>query len=666
MLQEVDINKIIRSVTLATLPEWKRKYYEQLCTNLQVHTKGLLFAKVDTLFPNEHPDSKAHCVNTYEPITKGSVWKAINDISRIFSNSSFSVSSSDVTAKAIEANSFESNNLFNWFLTKWIENAVASDANGWCAVYPAEYVKLYGGDQVRFIKSEHLRLASKDMVAFVSEGESKTEQTTEEAVVSREIFHDPNIGMANAKTTVVKTYNKKVKTKILSPVYHVFTPAYLLRFWKEDEAKEVYSYKLFPFKNKDKAIPCFEAGGVEVEEGINESFVAPFIPFGNLALLQHRNHRAVDLMFSYPRMSEVEVPCVAGCIENKANGTYLIGDQACKTCKGSGFISVQSPYKVYRKRIESGLMTDEQTKAVLNTDPVSFHTPEVGILTYSKDSWKEYLRMAEEAVFVYQKKVGADAESFESKMVDMEGKFAWLLVLSKAYFRVLRQVVQSMENYLSASPVEVSIEEPTSFAILTESEAFAFLNIIVSSDAPIYIKHQHIENFVHKFISKSSPIVKALRILKKVDPLLFYSDKSVQTFKSNSAIRPETWTTHIYAYPVLMQLYEDDKKLFEKNDKAIIDLLKKTIVQFSPMGEEGDLKTQLMAEMGGTNALKDSVGGLTGMIEIAKAVASGLYDLDAAIALVSDRFGISEQDARRQLGTPTISESQVDKVVELT
>lgn len=54
------------------------------------------------------------------------------------------------------------------------------------------------------------------------------------------------------------------------------------------------------------------------------------------------------------------------------------------------------------------------------------------------------------------------------------------------------------------------------------------------------------------------------------------------------------------------------------------------------------------------------------MIEIAKAVASGLYDLDAAVALVSDRFGISEEDARKQLGTPSINgEQAINKVATL-
>jgi hypothetical protein len=72
--------------------------------------------------------------------------------------------------------------------------------------------------------------------------------------------------------------------------------------------------------------------------------------------------------------------------------------------------------------------------------------------------------------------------------------------------------------------------------------------------------------------------------------------------------------------------------------------------------------------MGGGNDLKQSVGGLTGMIEIAKAVASRLYDLDAAVTLASDRFGISEEQARRQLGTPTITntDSSIEKVAKLT
>jgi len=61
--------------------------------------------------------------------------------------------------------------------------------------------------------------------------------------------------------------------------------------------------------------------------------------------------------------------------------------------------------------------------------------------------------------------------------------------------------------------------------------------------------------------------------------------------------------------------------------------------------------------------LANSVGGLTGMIEIVKAVASGVYDLDAAASLVAQRFQISEEEARKQLGTPQVIEGQQDATI---
>src|SRR5438128_2013345 len=116
MLSQEEINAVIKKAYEAKLPDWKKTYYERIANNLQVHTKGLLFSKVDTLFPHEHPDSKLHCINTYEPITKGSVWKGINNIIRIFSNSSFTVSASDETLEYCNKPQFEGANLFNWFL----------------------------------------------------------------------------------------------------------------------------------------------------------------------------------------------------------------------------------------------------------------------------------------------------------------------------------------------------------------------------------------------------------------------------------------------------------------------------------------------------------------------------------------------------------------------
>jgi hypothetical protein len=45
-----------------------------------------------------------------------------------------------------------------------------------------------------------------------------------------------------------------------------------------------------------------------------------------------------------------------------------------------------------------------------------------------------------------------------------------------------------------------------------------------------------------------------------------------------------------------------------------------------------------------------------------------VYDLDAAIEMVMDRFGLTYEQAKAQLGTPQIvtTEAQLDKITQLT
>lgn len=608
MLDETRIVQLLKQAYESKLPAWKSDYTARICKNLQVHTKGLLFSKVDTLFPHEHPDSKAHCINTYEPITKGSIWKAINNIIRIFSSSSFTVTASDNALEFVNESNFDGKNLFSFFLDKWTQNAIAEDPNSLIAVYPQEYLNDYPGDMVRFIKNQYngsvgtsgatgstglIKHVSKDMVVFISEAESEKEYIVNNTIVKRELFFDPKINNINGCSIVEQTYNQQVQVKILKAVYHIFTPEYFIRFMAVSDKE--FDYDIYYYKSPIQ-ICAFPVTGVNQVNDINVSFVDFFIPFGNLALLQHRNHRAVDLMFSYPRMSEIQTPCDnSSCNDGFVKGIdpntgLIIGDVACSRCRGSGFITIQSPYKVYQKRIDTGLNDPEAIKQLLATAPVDFHTPDVGILDYSKNSWKEYLSMAEEAVFIQQKQMTGNIESALAKQIDKEGEYSWIQNISKALNADLAKVIQCIENHISAIPVQVSLEQPISFAVVTESEAFDALNIILSSPASIIIKTNQVENFINKFVSKSSPIVKAIKVLKFVDPLLFYSTIDIQIFKSNNVVTTEAWTTHVYAYSILMQMYEADKTLFDKEEQAIADM----VIAKIPKPQTADLKTNIM------------------------------------------------------------------------
>lgn len=579
-MDQETLAQLVKLIEENKMPQWWLDYAEQLSYNLQVHTKGLMFDKVTGLYPNEHPESQKHCVSSYESITKGSIWKAINNIIRVFNNSSFETAISDKTKEAIEKYQGQEGSLFSQFLEDWIQNAIANDPNGICVAYPPEYTD----DLYRYICYKDIVYIGDDAIIFKSEVESEIKVEMIDTQYAKEIFFDYQYadGAPNVRHSTVKTYNRRLEKKYQRTVFHVFTKTHFVRFFKEDESDTEYTYEFVKYKNEMDTIPYFNNGGVCVEkvgnydQGVEvyESFVHPFVPFGNLALMSHRNQRATDLLFSYPRMSEVQQPC-DNC---QATGEVKCstGMETCKICKGSKYVSIQSPYKVYRKVADS---FDADGK-VFSTPSVEFYTPPVGIIDYNNKQWQQYLSQGEQAVYVQKKNPTGNVESADSKELDREGLYAWLANIAKVLYNNLEMFLQYMENYINANPIDVSVEKPYSFAILTEQEAFDALNAMLTSPSPIFLKASQIDNFVNKFISESSPVKRSLEILKKFDLLLYYSDSAIAGMKGQNFIDEKMCQTHSLAYPVLIQMYELNNKLFDLEDEAIVAKLETELKKY--------------------------------------------------------------------------------------
>lgn len=595
---------MIKSARDNQLPKWKLEWFKKVATNLQVHTKGQLFTKVDTLFPNEHPASKKHCIDTYEPITKGSIWKGINNLSRIFSNSSFNITTGDELREWLEEYNHEGSNALTLFVDMWISKAIAEDPNGLFVVYPPDYAESLNMCPLQFVRSEFRYAEGKlddgtEYVAFTSEHDSTVKYFVDNTRVKRELYYDPQIKSMNGKDCVETTYNERLGVKVQKRVIHLVTKDGILIYAVDNNKEGVF--KALQFPEPLSLIPVFPAGGNVSDKAdvpLYESFVSSFLPFGNLSLLQHRNHRAVDLQFSYPRMAELQTPCdnakcANGKVKCKPSEEFPEGVVDCHRCGGLGWVTVQSPYKSYSRRYDP---SDGNDNKHLSVPPVEFFSPDVAIIDYSKDAWKDYLKMAEEAIFIMDKVQTGNVESAESKSIDREELFAWLLGISKTFYNNLRIYLQALEDYMEKNPTTCAVEKPYSFAILTEEEAFVALSNILTSDTPVFVKGNQVDNFVNKFVSKSSPVVKALGILKQYDPLLFYSLNEVQTFKSSNTITGEMWTKHILGYPLLLRMYEQDKNLFDKDPAAIIKLLDGEVAKYEVPPPTASIRQSLLKE----------------------------------------------------------------------
>lgn len=565
-----ELEKMVKFIEEAKMPAWWHTMAKQIADNLQVHTNGHLFDKITGLYPNEHPDSQKHCINSYETITTPSIWKAINNIIRVFNNSSYNIQISEKTRSVIEEYQDSEGSLFSQFLEDWIRYAIAEDPNGICVVYPLEYTD----DLYRYVCYRDLILVSDDMLIFISEQESEKKSEIVESYSSKEVFYDDYLGGApNIRRTQEKTFSPKLETKYINTVYHVFTKTHFIKFFKTDPGQKDFEYEYYIHPKELETLPYFENGGIEVKNGVYKSFVQDFVPFGNLCLMAHRNQRANDLNFSYPRMSEVQQAC------DTCQGTGYM-DKACTqictgACKGSKYVSIQSPYKIYRK-VQDSFDTDGK---VFSTPSVEFYTPPIGVLDYTQKSWKEYLSMAEMAVFVQQKVETGNVEAAKSKEIDREELYAWLSNISKVLYNNLQMFLQYLENYINASPITVTVERPYSFAILTESEAFEALSKMLSTSIPVPIKANQIDSFVNKFISDSSPVKRALQVLKKFDLLLYYSNSDVADLKGNGVVSIQDYQKHALGYPVLIQMYEIDKTLFELEDDQILKKLESEIAK---------------------------------------------------------------------------------------
>ena len=88
------------------------------------------------------------------------------------------------------------------------------------------------------------------------------------------------------------------------------------------------------------------------------------------------------------------------------------------------------------------------------------------------------------------------------------------------------------------------------------------------------------------------------------------------------------------------------EKTLEKLLGFTIDILPLDGVEDQNIDEDQKLRKESQAQ------LKGSVGGVTALLEIQKSVSEGITDINAAVEVIKEIFGIAEQTARKMLGTP--------------
>jgi hypothetical protein len=520
-------------------------YWKQLKYDLQVHTKGKLFEKITSVYKNEDKNATEFVLKTFEPITKGSIWKGIDNVARIFKHTGFDIAGSKESIKFITEKKIKEKIIENF-----IEKSIATDPNTFAVPYFEN-----GKWETEFIESEQIESITDDYIVYINDNES------DYTLVKKSVHRDISV--------LLNDYEKNYSRKSF-----IFVSKYQYISIVSKEGKQETT--IIDLKNE---IEPYVPTGVNPQlNNVFESPVQGFIPFGNKALLQHRTAVSVENLFGYPRMSELELPCdqcTRGEVACDITDACPSGYESCTKCDGTGSVSLQSIFKIYKRKLSA-----ENPELNIDIDPVRFHTPDIGILEYVSKAWKETLQLAEDSIYIQQRNETGNVESAKSREKQLEQMYSWLDRISTQFYENAKEIINN-ELILNNLPA-VEIEKPISFAIMSELESFEYLNLIVNSDSPIYIKTAHTENFLKKYISSSNPIIKIVDILKKIDIFCFYTSKDLQTLSNSGIIDDKQWRIHAYAFPVLSQMYALDSYLFELSDDVILRKLNTELDKYMP------------------------------------------------------------------------------------
>jgi hypothetical protein len=346
----------------------------------------------------------------------------------------------------------------------------------------------------------------------------------------------------------------------------------------------------------------------------------------------------------------------------------------CSVCKGTGWKTHTSSADIIRVKLP------RDPKDIVSLENyIAYKGPKMDLLEFQKKlGLYELTELAVKAVYnsdLYNS--NQTVATATEKTIDLDSVYDTLKPFADSWSAMWKHIMHVIASYRDLDKgITIQHKFPKDFKMKSVTMLLEDLNKANNSGAPSYIKNEINKDLAQKlYIDKPNELLK-IDVKNKFFPFNGKTENEINNIITNDLT--SKFNKILYAnFDNIFDELDSENSVGEVNFYMIekskqLDLIKAKVQVIideldSSMANDRAIAFNPSNIEGGGNGLSQSVGGLTGMIEIAKAVASGLYDLDAAIALVSDRFGITEDEARKQLGTPSISgEQAINKVATLT
>jgi len=534
----IDIEYLNSQIGLLKKPE-NYENWGKVREKMFVHTRGKNPGHILTgRRPNEDPDVQKYRLSVYEPITKGSMNRAIDKLYRIFISANFSIQVSEELNAYLGTKKFN-NQYFYSYIQKYVVRRMIEDPNGYLVWIPEGEGVINPSVKVdldpELVMSSDIRYVDEDTLMWYDKDDKSEVIENGKKVMKGEVYY----------TITSESFYRHAQYGIKSE--------------KKFEVTEIYRHNI-------GSLPAIILGGDLTDEDYFDSYFSPFVPFGNEAIRQYSDWQGVMTTSAFPYREEVAESCDApgcrgGAVWNEDENEHY----PCKVCKGTGRIITRSPYGVFMREKGSNAL-DGNTLS--DAPMIRFTSPSVDIIEYSGDAWQILLKKAEDALYL---NFIDEAQSGTAKTIDREDGYMSLTKISNNVFdEIIFKSLIFIEKYRNVvSPTDPIIIKPVSFSMKTEEALINEINQLSDKNAPVAFLVETTKDLAKKRFSGNKTISRIVDVLISYDPIYNLTAKDKQMMLASGTLKKEDVIKSLYAYKTLQGILSREgatyleKSLFE-------------------------------------------------------------------------------------------------------
>lgn len=553
--------KLPKLAPYALREDFKKKFDEMTVHTQRRKPEDLLIKRR----PNEPEEVKEYRVENYESITYGSMNKAFDNVSRIFTPQNFHliIENKDI-AEYLKSKNFMRNS-FMMFYSEIYLKRMFEDSNGFLLWLP-------GGSG--------LTDSSKNVLAYPKLLFSFDIIDWEDDYI---VFLSPDKSIIENGEVYEKTGN--IYLILTRDTFYTYTQEKFNRY----KLVEVYKHEL-------GVLPMQVLGGDINSEGIYESFLAPFLAFANEAVRQFSDWQSLSMTSAHPIREVFHMDCeVQELIEDDDNDS-----------RGDNPEGKNLKYKHKRQRIKLIPSSYGQIERPVGTsDPdgigqqylppeiesMRWLRPPVECVKAAQDSYKLLLADAEDALHL---NLGDKQQSGVAKEMDLRLNDDFLNKIGNRVGDSMETSLKFIFAYYNAEPYKETSEEfklvrSANFRVKTEAELMKELIDLKAGGAPAMLVAAVARQLADLRFSGDEINRKIFEVVSTYDPLFINSVAEKQGMTISTTSKKEDVTKSNYIYSILLNMATEmgsaafintpPEKLYE----TFLDRVKPYLVPETPM-----------------------------------------------------------------------------------